>query len=798
MQRLMPFQGWRLTFLQGIVFAVFLIFSVRMAQWQMLESGNFQEAANENRLSELPLPAPRGTISDRFGRMLARNVPAFNVTIVPAYLPDSQEDVLAIYNRLSALTDVPPTRAAADATEQEVRSIEELVAEGQGIFPYRPVTIAQDILRERAMQIDEERYSLPGVGIDVQSVREYPTGALTSQIIGYMGRISPDRELELLALGYNPAYDRVGYAGLEYSLEEVLAGQRGREVTEVDVAGQPLRQVVREDPESGQNITTTIDIELQQAAEDALRNGINQLNATEGRIISQTGAMIALNPQTGEVLALVSWPSYDNSRFARSIDVDYYLDVEANPLTPLVNHTTQSLYPPGSVWKVLTAVGALQEDVIDPNSLLSDPGDLLLPNRYAPNDETRAQRFVCWLPQGHGRLNIIGAIAASCDVFFYQLGGGNPDVSPQVLREGGLGIVDLFRYATAFGIGSRLGIELPFENSGFMPDPEWKRRAWGQTWSTGDTYNAAFGQGYVNVTPLQLINAVAAIANGGTLYQPTIVREVRDSEGSLVSSFEPEVIRTLNLDEIEAGEPIRLLMFEDMIMKGSSSFVCQCEQTSDFFNPIRCNPDTYTNTVNISSDELAPNLQPYTIYVPDGYAFDEGICSELQFNESYQPPFVRTGNIQLVEDGMRFAVTGEGGTARAANLPYVAVAGKTGTAEYCDEIAWPLGLCVQGNWPAHAWFTAYAPYDDPEIIIIAFVYNGGEGSAVALPMVVQTMEAYYRLQNERGQSTLEGIPPASEDLPEGALPTGDLPLVPELPTNGIVPQATPDVSPAGQ
>lgn len=250
MQRLLPFQGWRLTFFQGTIVAVFLIFSLRMFQWQILETENFQSAANENRLSELPVAAIRGTVRDRYGNLLAGNVPAYNVTIVPAALPDNSNEVLAIYNRLSALTGVPPTSAAAAATGQNVRSIEEFVDEGLRLFPYRPVTVAQDIPRESAMRIAEEGYSLPGVAIDTQSVREYPTGTLTSQIVGYMGRISPERELELLALGYNPAYDRVGYAGLEYSLEDVLAGQRGREVTEVDVAGRPLRTAVREDPVS--------------------------------------------------------------------------------------------------------------------------------------------------------------------------------------------------------------------------------------------------------------------------------------------------------------------------------------------------------------------------------------------------------------------------------------------------------------------------------------------------------------------------------------------------------------------
>ncbi len=795
MQRLLPFQGWRLTFFQGTIVAVFLIFSLRMFQWQILETENFQSAANENRLSELPVAAIRGTVRDRYGNLLAGNVPAYNVTIVPAALPDNANEVLAIYNRLSALTGVPPTSAAAAATGQNVRSIEEFVDEGLRLFPYRPVTVAQDIPRESAMRIAEEGYSLPGVAIDTQSVREYPTGALTSQIVGYMGRISPERELELLALGYNPAYDRVGYAGLEYSLEDVLAGQRGREVTEVDVAGRPLRTAVREDPVSGYNVTTTIDIELQQAAEDALRNQIASLNAERGVIVSETGTVIAMNPQTGEILAMVSWPSYDNSRFARAIDVDYYLDVASNPLTPLVNHATQSLYPPGSIWKIITAIGVLQEDVIDASSLLSDPGDLLLPNRYAPNDESRAQRFVCWLPQGHGRLNLIGALAASCDVYFYQVGGGNPEVSSAVLRPGGLGIEDLYRYGIAFGIGSRLGIELPFENAGFMPDREWKRRTWGETWSTGDTYNAAFGQGYLNVTPLQLIASTAAVANGGTMVQPTVVREIYDDENNIIQPFQPETIRTLNLDEIEAGAPIRMLMLEDMIMKGSDSLVCRCEQSSSYYNPVRCNPNNYTNTVNISGDPLFPEMRSYSVFVPNGYAFDERICTPLRFDPNYQPPFVQADHFSTVESGMRFAVIGEGGTSWAANLPYVTVAGKTGTAEYCDEIAWPLGLCRPGNWPAHAWFTAYASYENPEILIMGFVYNGGEGSAVALPIVVQTMEAYYRLQNERGEDTVEQVPTAGSGESPATLPAQ--PTDAALP-NGIEPLDNPDATLPGQ
>ncbi|MCC6805413.1 MAG: penicillin-binding protein 2 [Anaerolineae bacterium] len=748
MQRLLPFQGWRLSFFQGIIFAVFALFAVRMYQLQIVENVQNQARANENRLSEIPVAAPRGTIHDRFDMPLAVNVPAYDVRVTPAELPGGEDDVLRIYNRLSALTGVPPTRAIALASGQNVRSIEELVAEGEGIAPYRPVVIARDVTQTTAMQILEEAYTLPGVDIDSGAVREYPTGELTAQIIGYMGRIPAERELQLIEQGYDPAYDRIGYAGLESYLETELAGQRGRIVNEVDVAGQPIGDpIISVDPSPGLSVRLTLDTQLQAAAEQALRNRIAKINSDAGQIVSQTGSIVALNPTTGEVLAMVSYPSYDNSRFARNIDVDYYLRVASDPLIPLVNHVTQSLYPPGSVWKLITAAGVLEEHVIDPNSTLDDPGSLLLPNKYAPFDEAAAQRFVCWLPQGHGRLNIIGAIAQSCDVYFYQIGGGNPNVSEQVLRPGGLGIDDLFRYATAFGIGSKLGIELPFENYGRMPDQDWKRRLYGQNWSTGDTYNAAFGQGYVNVTPLQLASSVAAIVNGGTLYQPTLIRDYLDANGNVVEPFEPVIDRTVNIDNIPETEPLTLMIVEDMIMKGENSLACVCESDSEFYNPLRCNPDTYISTVNVSPEDLLYTPRNYRVSVPPDYTWSDGICTSLRFDPNYRPAFVSSQNLAYVRQGMRLAVTG--GTATTANLSYIEVAGKTGTAEYCDDVARPLGLCKPGNWPAHAWFTAYAPYENPEILILGFIYNGGEGSANALPMVMETMEAYLRLKEQR-------------------------------------------------
>jgi cell division protein FtsI/penicillin-binding protein 2 len=285
-----------------------------------------------------------------------------------------------------------------------------------------------------------------------------------------------------------------------------------------------------------------------------------------------------------------------------------------------------------------------------------------------------------------------------------------------------------------------------------MPDPAWKRRNLGERWSTGDTYNAAFGQGYVTVTPLQLINALAAIVNNGTLYQPTIIRDILDVEGNVTQPFAPQILRTVNLDQVESDEPLTLLLLEDMIMKGPSSLACTCEPDdgpNSFYNPLRCDPESYRNTVDIDPDEFVTEFREYTVHIPLNYSFNGAVCQSVRFDPDYTPAFVKSENLQIVRDGMRSAVTIEGGTAQGANLSFVNVAGKTGTAEYCDNIARPLGLCVPGNWPAHAWFTAYAPIENPEILIMAFVYNGDEGSQVALPIVVKTMEAYLRLQNER-------------------------------------------------
>lgn len=765
------FRSWRLTAFRAAVVLIFILFAWQTYQYQFVEHDYWLEQAEENRISRQPIAAARGVIEDRHGRTLARNVPAFNVTVIPAYLPDPEEREIEVLERLGALLDIPATDDAARAAGREnERSLYSMVREGEGIAPYRPVTVARDIDRDVAMRILEDKMSLPGIDVPYAAVREYPTGSLTSQIVGYMVPIPAERQLELMELGYDPAYDRIGLAGVEGYLEDELAGRKGWRVIEVDVAGLPVN-VLREDaPLPGRNARLTLDTDLQQAAQDSLVRRIKIVNDDPSLPETHSGAVVAMNPKNGEILAIVSWPTFDNARFARAIDADYYFGKLNDPLHPLINHAIGALYPPGSVWKVLTSCGVLQEDVIHPEGVLNCEGKLVLPNRYAPNDIARAQTFVCWLKEGHEDVDLRRGIAQSCDVYFYQVGGGNPDVSASLLKPGGLGINDLVRYAHAFGIGTPLGVELPGELAGRMPDRDWKRRTYGQNWSTGDTYNAAFGQGYVTVTPLQLVNLVASVANGGTLYRPTVIQEFFDAEGNVLEPFQPQVLRTIVRPD-DGSLPV-LTPYEDMLIRGSESLACRCNPYSETYEAAVCDDllehYEFSYQLDINPDPEAENLETivYTVNTTDPRYIAESICRPELQKIDYQPPFVDAASVKIVQEGMRQVVTiGTGHSPHDASLPYVTVAGKTGTAEYCDNIAWNLGLCKPGDWPAHAWFVGYAPYEDPEIIVIAFLYNGSEGSAVALPVVREVMDAYFNLKVQRANPALGTETPEPEAAP---------------------------------
>ena len=338
-----------------------------------------------------------------------------------------------------------------------------------------------------------------------------------------------------------------------------MAVKTANGLIEVDVSGQELRNLV--DPVEavpGNNIQLTIDTRLQSAAQQALIGEIDFWNTYFNEIRSSSGAVIAMNPKTGEILALVSYPTFENNRMARLIPAYYYQQLISDPWKPLFNHAISAEHPPGSVFKMPTAVGALNEGVVTPDQKLNDPGQITVMQRNLFNAPTQPFTYVCWQDNGHGDMDWMNGVANSCDVYFYKIGGG---YAPDGVD--GLGPWRLGEYARALGYGQRTGIELPGEASGLIPNPDWKRINMGESWLPGDTYIASMGQGYILSTVLQVVVSASILANDGKYMQPTLIREILDPEGNVVKPFEPTlkwditkdpVIRVYDENNLETGE----------------------------------------------------------------------------------------------------------------------------------------------------------------------------------------------------------------------------------------------------
>ena len=638
----------RISLIQVGVLLAFLVFGLRLWQLQVVAGDHYRELSTRNRTRLITTDSARGVVYDRTQELLVRNVPRFNVLLIPAYLPDDEQAQERILERLHELLDLPLiSDLAAPAFppySSRVRlGLYDLVEQGSLYAPYQPIVLKKDIAQETAFSIEEEHLELPGVLIEVDSFREYRTGSVTSHLLGYMGTIPLWAEDQYGAeQGYDPD-DAVGLTGLERSYEDVLRGRKGAKTIEVDVAGREVRTVGQPVlPEAGQNLVLTLDLDLQRYVETVLQNGMQQVN-------SQSAVAIVTKVDTGEVLAMVSLPTFDNNLFAQGISSKDFTRLNTDPAHPLVDHAIAGQYPPGSTFKLVPASAALEEGIVNRWTLITcepDSGVLWLPNKYYPDDPELAQPFYCWTHAwnfGHGRLSFVSALAVSCDIYFYHLGGGFLD------RFEGLGLERLGSYAEAFGYGNPTGIDLPSEAPGLVPTEKWKRVNYGEGWSTGDTYNMTIGQGFMWSTSLQVVNATAAVANGGTLYQPQLVYQIWDSEGNLVRDFEPIVTRQVPISE---------------------------------------------------------------------------------------------ENLKLVREGMRAAVTR--GTAEWLEVGGgLKVAAKTGTAEFCDG---PDCMDEDGRiLTAHAWFTCFAPYEDPEIAIVVFVYGGGEGAATAMPIAAEIMNYYFQL-----------------------------------------------------
>lgn len=740
--------AWRVFVVYVVMFAVVGAILFRLINLQVLSPETWMNQAEDNYTLTINDPAPRGIIYDRNGYILARNVASYNVVITPAELPDDDADVQRIYREISKLTGVPVGGPVTDETLDFAKlfspcvpgpTIADMVALGASLAPYTPVKITCNVSEELARVIGERSVDWPGVSVEIEPVRDYPTGSLTANVVGFLGPIPASLQDAYEERRYVANRDKVGYSGVEASLDDILLGRNGLRVVQRDVAGAALRNLEPPIPRTpGNNVVLTIDTRLQKAAEAVLLDEIDYWNNRfYGYIRISSGVVIAMNPKTGEILAMVSYPTFENNRLARFIPGYYYEQLSQDPRRPLVNNAISAELAPGSVFKLATATGAYNENVVEPGDIVQTPGRLTLCERFSPNDPciegVNVRPFVDWIYErngvineaGFGALNFLQCIAYSSNVCFYKLGGGFEDEIPE-----GLGIFRLGEYARALGYGQRSGIELPGEEDGLVPSPQWKRINTGENWSTGDTYIASVGQGYVLATPLQVLMSGATIANRGKLMQPTVVREVQDDEGRVLSMwFDPE-----------------------------NFSIYEVRQEFDREGQAR---DIWVNTVNPEETYSSPpegsyQISPFTPNmkwdITQTPMIQEWSCEAGYCDQTGNVKTVETETIEAVRLGTRMAVTENplGTLFRVFDEFYpldVAVAGKTGTAEYCDDVARDANRCQFGAWPTHAWTLAYAPYDDPEIIVIAFAYNGGEGGSVAAPIVARVLQAYFELKS---------------------------------------------------
>jgi penicillin-binding protein 2 len=480
------------------------VLTARLFGLQIASGGQFTALAEFNRTTDQAIPSTRGVIYDRNGVPLVTNVPGYSVKIRPSDLPEDRRT--EVVGRLGALLGMAP----ADIN---------VVIDSNPGSRFDLVRIASDVDPNVANFIAESRLDLPGVEVVVESRRDYTTGALLAQVIGYTGRINAGQLQELKAEGYLPD-DLLGKTGVEAQYEAQLRGTYGVESIEKDASGRKL-QVLRtiSEPIPGNSLELTIDVQEQRWAQQALEWGIAEAGL-------KRGVVIVMNPQTGEILAMVSLPTYDNNQFAHGISNTDYQALVTNPDKPLTNHAIAENYPPGSTYKLVAGTGGLADGEITPTTKLTTKSYLTL----------GSTRFYEWNRRGWGACNLMCGFGHSSDTYFFQVAGM-------------LGIDRLAYWANQYGFGQPSGIDLPGEVSGTVPSNQWKMETLGTEIYPGEVYQAGIGQGYDVVTPLQLINAYTALANGGTLYEPRVVRNILDADGNVVQAYEPTVLRELDVDD---------------------------------------------------------------------------------------------------------------------------------------------------------------------------------------------------------------------------------------------------------
>lgn len=490
---------------RGVSLGILLVLAVRLGYLVMIRGAFYQDLSAGNNIRNIFLPAPRGIIYDRTGSALVQNVPSLELVVTPANLPDTDDDRRALSERLRSVFSFDDGEP-----EKTILSLDDDLGS--------PIVLKASVSQDESLLFSTRLTEFPGVTLERSAIRQYADGTVFSHILGYEGKVFAE-DLEA-----HPEYfptDFIGRQGIEKSYEATLRGRRGAERVEVDSLGRIRKALGTSDPEQGSDIILTIDAGLQHVLFDALSSELSSKDL-------RRGVGIAIDPRDGSILALVSLPSFDNNLFAKGISGSDYDGLLHDDALPLFNRAIAGEYPPGSTIKPLIASAALAEHVISPDKQIESRGGISIGKFF----------FGDW--KAHGFTDIRRAIAVSSDVYFYSVGGGYGEVS-------GLGMDRMKRYESLFGYGSELGIDIPGEKDGFLPDPAWKQERFGERWYIGDDYHAAIGQGYVLATPLQVLDSIATVANGGTLWKPHLVGEIRKPDGT-EEKIEPNAIHERVVD----------------------------------------------------------------------------------------------------------------------------------------------------------------------------------------------------------------------------------------------------------
>jgi penicillin-binding protein 2 len=474
----------------AIIVAFSLIFS-RLWYLQVLKGQYYRALSENNRIRIQEIAAPRGTLFDRNEVPLVDSFPSFDVSLYRQDVPDME----SLIRTLSRILSSP---------EERIRS---RLEGARGIPLHQPLKIKTNITREELAAVETRRLDLPGVVVDVVIRRNYPYKNLASHLIGHLGEIS-HKELEQEEFWNHKLGHLVGKYGIEKKFELDLMGETGGRQIEVNALGHKIRVLGQVEPNPGNNLHLTLDLELQKAAEEAMGG--------------KRGALVAMNPRNGDILAMVSKPDFDPNLFARGISAENWKGIVDHPAHPLQNRTLQGQYPPGSVFKILVAMAGLEEKMITPETAFQCTGVYPFGNR----------EYRCWNKEGHGWVSLRRAIVESCDVYFYQLG----------IR---LGVNRIAKYASAAGLGDPTGFPLGPEKPGLVPTSSWKMKKYGIPWQAGENLAIAIGQGYNLATPLQIACTLSALFNGGNYYQPRIAQSIRAPHGESLREFPPLILRNI-------------------------------------------------------------------------------------------------------------------------------------------------------------------------------------------------------------------------------------------------------------